>query len=120
MEQLTPAQLASSNRKSFDAEALIAWWNASRPRRAAWSSERKTAQALRCRQTQPWVHSTGPRSPQGKARSRLNARSKTNKLDALEFDLVASLALEVDRLLKENTKLKSELGKMQNEPHDNP
>jgi len=116
MEQLTSAQLASLKCKSFDTKALIALWNASRPQRAAWSPERKAAQALRCRQTQPWVHSTGPRSPQGKARSRLNARSKKDKRAALEFDLVSSLVLEVDRLMKENIELKSRLDKKQNKP----
>jgi len=46
----------------------------------------------------------------------LNARSKKDKRAALEFDLVSSLVLEVDRLIKENIELKSELDKKQNKP----
>ena len=38
-----------------------------------WTPERREAQRQRCLQTQPWTRSTGPRSPEGKARSSLNS-----------------------------------------------
>jgi len=38
-----------------------------------WTPERREAQRQRCLQTQPWLRSTGPRTPEGKARSSLNA-----------------------------------------------
>ena len=37
-----------------------------------WPLERRKAQAERARKTKPWTQSTGPRSAEGKSRSRLN------------------------------------------------
>lgn len=71
---------------------------------------------MRCRQNQPWTSSTGPKTPQGKARSRLNG-SKKLKSAAIEFDIIASFVSEIDRLTKENAELKTQLDKLQNEPY---
>ena len=43
------------------------------PAKAAWTPERRAAQAAWARATQPWKHATGPRSVDSKARSSLNA-----------------------------------------------
>jgi hypothetical protein len=37
-----------------------------------WPPERRRAQAARLKAQKPWLHSTGPRTTEGKARSRLN------------------------------------------------
>lgn len=42
--------------------------------KSAWTPERRARQAERIRQTRPWEHSTGPRTPEGKAVSSQNAR----------------------------------------------
>lgn len=39
-----------------------------------WPPERRQQQAERIRSCQPWLKSTGPRTIEGKARSRMNAR----------------------------------------------
>ncbi len=39
----------------------------------AWSPEAREAARQRCLQNQPWLHSTGPRTPEGKAASSLNS-----------------------------------------------
>lgn len=39
-----------------------------------WTPERRAKQALAIRQSQPWTKSTGPRTPEGKARSARNGR----------------------------------------------
>lgn len=39
----------------------------------AWSPERRSQQAALIRQVQPWKHSTGPKTPEGKAVSSRNA-----------------------------------------------
>lgn len=41
--------------------------------RSAWSAERRARQAEIIRCTKPWKHSTGPRTPEGKANSSQNA-----------------------------------------------
>ncbi len=38
-----------------------------------WTEEERIAQAERCRQTQPWKHSTGPRTARGKRKVSRNA-----------------------------------------------
>jgi hypothetical protein len=38
-----------------------------------WTDAQRAAAALRARQTRPWLHATGPRTPEGKARSARNA-----------------------------------------------
>ena len=39
----------------------------------AWTEERRKRQAAICQQTQPWLHSTGPKTLEGKAVVALNA-----------------------------------------------
>ena len=41
--------------------------------KSAWTPERRANQATFIRQTQPWKHSTGPRTTEGKATSSRNA-----------------------------------------------
>lgn len=43
---------------------------------SAWTVERRARQAEAIRRWRPWEHSTGPRTPEGKARSSRNAYSK--------------------------------------------
>lgn len=38
-----------------------------------WTDEQKRAQAEKIRRWKPWEQSTGPKTPEGKARSRYNA-----------------------------------------------
>ena len=38
-----------------------------------WTEEQRQQQAERIRKTKPWEKSTGPKTPEGKARSKLNA-----------------------------------------------
>lgn len=73
-------------------------WDMPNSKRANWSLERRQQQALRCRQFQPWTKSTGPRTELGKARSSLNSRSDQNKRKARNFDIVAALVAEIERL----------------------
>jgi len=40
-----------------------------------WPAARRARQALRIRQSKPWVRSTGPKTAQGKAASAINART---------------------------------------------
>jgi hypothetical protein len=40
---------------------------------AAWSEARRARQAVRIRQQKPWLKSTGPKTPEGKARVGQNA-----------------------------------------------
>lgn len=42
----------------------------------AWTEERRKAAAERCKQNKPWEKSTGPRTPEGKVRSSLNAMKR--------------------------------------------
>ncbi len=46
--------------------------------KSAWTPERRARQSAIIRQTQPWLCSTGPKSPEGKARSSQNARMDEN------------------------------------------
>lgn len=85
-------------------EFLRKLWDSPSSRRA-WTPERRAAQAQRCRQLQPWVHSTGPKTEVGKARASLNSRSSRNKRDAQNFDILATLVIEIERLKQENIEL---------------
>lgn len=38
-----------------------------------WTAEQREAQRRRCLETKPWKRSTGPKTPEGKARCSLNA-----------------------------------------------
>lgn len=89
-------------------ELLRKLWNSPSSRRA-WTPEMRAAQAQRCRQSQPWVHSTGPRSQSGKAISSLNGRASSNKRSAKQFDILASLLMEIERLKHENVQLKAKV-----------
>ncbi len=80
-------------------------WDMPSSKRASWSLERRQQQALRCQQVQPWTKSTGPRTELGKARSSLNSRSNRNKRDAKNFDIIAVLVMEIERLKQENIEL---------------
>lgn len=44
------------------------------PQAKGWTEERRRRQAERIRMQKPWLHSTGPRTTAGKARSSRNAR----------------------------------------------
>jgi FkbM family methyltransferase len=46
---------------------------APKPPTRGWPPSRRKAQADRIRQRKPWLHSTGPRTPEGKRRTSLNA-----------------------------------------------
>jgi len=65
----------------------------------------RAAQAQRCRQSQPWVHSTGPKTELGKLRASLNSRSNRHKRDAQNFDILATLVMEIEDLKKKNIEL---------------
>ena len=80
-------------------------WDRPSSKSAIWSPERRQQQALRCRQVQPWTKSTGPITELGKARSSLNSRSNRNKRDAQNFDIIAVLVAEIERLKQENREL---------------
>jgi hypothetical protein len=41
--------------------------------RTGWTPERKFIQAIAIQRWRPWEHSTGPRTPRGKAQAALNA-----------------------------------------------
>ncbi len=41
--------------------------------RTGWTPERKFIQAVAIQRWRPWEHSTGPRTPRGKAQAALNA-----------------------------------------------
>lgn len=43
------------------------------PQAKGWTAERRQLQAARIRMQKPWLHSTGPRTVKGKARSSRNA-----------------------------------------------
>lgn len=80
-------------------------WDMPISKRANWSQERRQQQALRCRQIQPWTKSTGPRTKLGKVQSSKNGRSNRNKRDAQNFNIVAALVMEIERLKQENIEL---------------
>lgn len=109
-------------------ELLRKLWDTPSSKRANWSPERRQQQSLRCRQIQPWTKSTGPKTELGKARSSSNSRSNRHKRDAQNFDILATLVMEIERLKQENIELlkakealelKSEVKISPNEPHVN-
>lgn len=61
----------------FDAEGFLKLWLAKKPIKQyakGWSPERAAQQRQRCLTNKPWQHSTGARTPEGKAISCMNAR----------------------------------------------
>ncbi|MCF8496265.1 MAG: hypothetical protein K9G62_06330 [Alphaproteobacteria bacterium] len=53
-------------------------------RQSGWSPERRARQAALIRSWQPWTHSTGPKTPQGKARASQNAlKTGTRRADII-------------------------------------
>ncbi len=55
-----------------------------------WTEERRRAQAERCRANKPWDQSTGPKTPEGKARASMNAfkHGGDTRLIALTKDIL--------------------------------
>ena len=69
--QISDSALNPSPRKlSKSQNELI---NTASPKRLSWTPERRAAAALRASRQKPWLHSTGPKTKGGKARSSLNA-----------------------------------------------
>ena len=62
-----------------------------------WTDEERAAQADRCRQQQPWKHSTGPKSVAGKRKVSQNAPRKP-----ASWGLDDALLAEAYRLLDEH------------------
>jgi hypothetical protein len=58
-----------------------------------WTHEQRQAQAERCRQNQPWMHSTGPKSVAGKRKVSQNPRKPAS------FGLAEALVNEAYRRL---------------------
>jgi hypothetical protein len=56
--------------------------------RRQWTEEQRQAQAQRCRQNQPWRHSTGPKSVAGKRKVSQNPRKPAS------FELAEALVNE--------------------------
>lgn len=44
--------------------------------KSAWTPERRARQSAIIQETKPWLSSTGPKAPEGKAKSSQNARLK--------------------------------------------
>ncbi len=76
-----------------------------------WTEERRQKAAERARQHKPWAHSTGPKTPEGKARAALNtlkngnqsaAYQEVNKLLMLNKQtiMLSKLFVEQDAMLK--------------------
>ena len=59
--------------------------------KSAWTPERRAQQAVNIRLTNPWEHSTGPTTPEGKLRSSQNARMPQHIVEAVakQDDLMA-------------------------------
>ncbi len=55
--------------------------------RGAWTLERRAKQAEAIRRWQPWNKSTGPRTPEGKARSSRNADKGGADFEARLFEV---------------------------------
>ena len=49
------------------------YWRTKAMKQSGWTSERRAQQSAAIRRWQPWAKSTGPRSPDGKARAARNA-----------------------------------------------
>lgn len=62
----------SAVRKKFGPNELIA--PRRKPGQRKWTPAQRHAAAMRARKTRPWLHSSGPITPQGKARASQNAR----------------------------------------------
>jgi hypothetical protein len=72
-----------------------------------WTSARRAKQAQAIRTWRPWEHSTGPRTPEGKARAAGNAErfhGWTPELKA-ERDNVRAFARHAAELLREHREL---------------
>ena len=66
-----------------------------------WTPERRQAQRDRINATRPWEHSTGPRTPEGKAICSQNAAkpfSIAKRLKHLQADMKAALKAQRDAL----------------------
>jgi len=70
-------------------------------KRRPWPEKRRKKQAENCRKTKPEQHSTGPKTPEGKATASQNAR---------KHGLRSAEVTELKRLLKTQRELISSLG----------
>jgi hypothetical protein len=66
-----------------------------------WTEEKRLNQAANCRETAPWRFSTGPRSPEGKAKVSQNAS---------KHGLRGGILRQVSTILTLNRKIMKELG----------
>lgn len=65
-----------------------------------WTKERRAAQAERIRKTKPWLKATGPRTEEGKKRTRMNALKHGNRSEHIRQARKAlRLHREIMRLL---------------------
>ena len=70
---------------------------------SGWTPERKARQATLIRNWKPWAHSTGPRSPDGKARAARNG-DKGGEWK-IERDKLRELQRTVSGLLRQQREL---------------
>jgi hypothetical protein len=63
-----------------------------------WPPERRKKQAENARRTRPWLCSTGPKTPEGKARTRMNGEKRSRLSARLRF--VRSVLAAQRRFLK--------------------
>jgi hypothetical protein len=77
------------------------------PQANGWTSERREQQAVKIRAARPWLRSTGPRTPAGKAKAAQNARkhglwsaATVTELRALRGYLRAARKVEREALLR--------------------
>jgi hypothetical protein len=67
-----------------------------KPSSFGWTPERRAKQAERIRSWSPWEYSTGPRSPEGKAKASRNAWKGGGR--TMLRDLSRTLGLQLDAL----------------------